>query len=138
MRLKVKTLILFIFFLIITIYLGNYYRPYVYSNKIDDYGLADVGYNIIAVVNMSLFSWLGFYRYTKNKIVDIILNTTLYLSFELISYFISLFGVFDIKDCFALLIGGLFSIILLYLVDKKLYLNDYKRLSLYFPTKNIS
>lgn len=66
-----------------------------------DFGLADVGYNIIAVTNMSLLICLGIMRITKNKVTDIFVLTFAYLFFEIASYKIDLFGVFDIKDCIA-------------------------------------
>jgi len=119
---KVKIFILFLFFLALTIYLGNFYRPFIYLNNIDDYGLADVGYNIIAVTNMSLLSWTGFYKFTKNKIFDIAINTLVFLSYEILSYFFSIFGVFDIKDFIALIFSSLLSLGLLFFIDKKSYL----------------
>lgn len=121
---KIKIFVLFLLFFCMTVFLGNYYRPYVYSNKINDYGLADVGYNIIAVVNMSLLSWLGFYKFTKNKIIDICINTGFYLFFELLSYKLSLFGVFDIKDCYALIFSGLLSLVFLYFLDKQIFMHS--------------
>ena len=120
---KLKLFILFLGFLIITFLLGNYYRPYVYSNHIDDFGLADVGYNIIAVVNMSLFSWIGIYKYTNNKLIDVCINTLIYLLIELLSFFLPVFGIFDFKDCVAIIVSGFISTILLRLLFKDKHLS---------------
>jgi len=113
---------LWVSFLFLTFVIGNYYRPFIYKNNIYDYGLADVGYNSIAVVNMSLLSWLGFYKFTNSKFFDILINTAVYLSLELLSFFITLFWVFDAKDCYALLFGCFLSFLLFYLLDKKLFM----------------
>lgn len=113
---------LWILFFVLTLYIGNYYRPYIYKNNIYDYGLADVGYNPIAVVNMSLISWLGFYNFTQSKIYDILINTAVYLSLEILSFLTPISGVFDIKDCYALIFGCFLSFSLFYLLDKKSFL----------------
>lgn len=116
---KLKVFILWLLFLVLTMWIGNTYRPYIYSNHINDYGLADVGYNPIAVVNMTLLRWLGVCRFSRNKVLDIFINTIAYLFFELTSYFIPLFGVFDIKDALALIFSCLLSVGMMYVIDKK-------------------
>ena len=130
MKNRGMVIVLWIFFFWLTMYLGNVYRPYIYQNNIEDYGLADVGYNIIAVVNMSLLSWTGFYRFTSNKIVDIGINTGAYLFVELMSYFTNSPGVFDIKDCIALILSGLFSLLLLHLIDKEMFVSERNKIYL--------
>jgi len=129
---KTKAFILLILFLALTVYLGNYYRPYIYENKIEDYGIADVGYNIIAVINISLISWIGIFKITRNKIIDVLIITVGYLVHELLSCFWPfLFGVFDTKDCIALFISGLISLLILFILNRKEF-NEHKNKIFYF------
>jgi len=122
---------LWILFLIITILIGNVYRPFIYENNIYDYGFADMGYNIIAVLNVSLLSWIGFYRFTKFKIVDILIHTAVYLFFEVMSFFFNFIGTFDIKDCFALIFGSVLTFFLLYIVEKNRFIKEIKALKIH-------
>lgn len=134
-NMKTKAFILLILFLAFTVYLNNYYRPYVYKNKIEDYGLADVGYNLIAVINISLIAWLGEFKITRNKIIDILIITVGYLVHEFLSYFFPfLLGVFDLKDCVALFISGLISLVILFILNRKEF-NEHKNEIFYFHNK---
>lgn len=113
--------ILLIFLLFSVYFIGNIYRPYVFDNNINDFGLADVGYNPIAVTNMAILRWLGFYKLTSNKVLDIFINTFILISFEILSFFFNIFGVFDLKDIIALLFSLLFSLILFCKLDSKVF-----------------
>lgn len=41
-----KTIIILLICLIYNFCINTFYRPYIYSNKINDYGIADIGNNI--------------------------------------------------------------------------------------------
>tara|TARA_R110002051_G_C8756849_1_gene501062 strand:- start:2305 stop:2640 length:336 start_codon:yes stop_codon:yes gene_type:complete len=105
------------------------YRNYIYTNKIEDFGLADVGNNIFAVTVISLISWIGAFKFSNNKIIDILIFTAIYIVLEILSYFFSIFGTFDYKDIIALLCGSFLAIVLLYLFEKENFHNNIKGLN---------
>lgn len=94
--------------------MSNPYREFIYRNDINDYGLADVGYNLFAVALLMLLSWIKRSSLTKNELFDVILFYLGYLLYELLSYWFPVFGTFDFKDIIALTVSFLISLILLF------------------------
>ena len=133
---KLLLLILLTFLIILNFILSTTYRNYIYDNSINDFGLADVGYNIFAVLTISITSWLGLFQLTQNKLIDILLFTLAYVIWEFLTLKFSSLGTFDKKDLMALCLSGIITLLLLYFVDKftfqtdwlkiKSYLNKYK------------
>lgn len=117
-KLKIKYILVLVIFFVLSLVISVPYRSYIYKNAYYDFGVADVGYNIFAVPVISLFSWLGFFNFSKNKFIDILLFTGIYLILEIASSYFPIFGVFDIKDIMALLFSGLIAMVLLYAFDK--------------------
>jgi hypothetical protein len=112
--LKVINLKYFILFLLFGIILVNFYRPYIYNNKIYDFGLADVGNNIFFIPCV-YFMILFFYK--KNlfgKYKDIFFHFIFLTFFEILSKYFEGFGTYDLNDIFALFIGS----VLTYLIVK--------------------
>lgn len=96
--------------------INTYYRPFIYINKIDDYGLADIGNNLTFIPGVYLI-----YLYTNNN-QNLISPYYCFLFFsliELISYFFPFLGTFDIQDILGLFIGTLFLKIFLYYENTK-------------------
>lgn len=122
MKKKCVLLLILAVFIILSISLNTIYRDFIYSNKIYDFGIADVGYNLFAVTLISLTSWVGVFKYTNNKILDILINTLIYISIEIASYFIPIIGTFDFKDIIALLISCIITLGLLYYMGKNTFL----------------
>lgn len=102
-----------------SIILTAFYRPYIYTNNIYDYGLADAGYNLFAVVLISLTSWIFNLKITNNKWTDILLHTSIFIILEIVSYFFPILGTFDGLDIGALLISSLIAQWLLYTIEYK-------------------
>ena len=93
-------------FYLLGLFLSSYYRPYIYSNNINDYGLADIGSNILFVPGVYFLI-----LFIRNKplfglIKDIYYHLFILIIVEILSYFIDGIGTFDIKDILALPVGA--------------------------------
>ena len=97
------TLLFFIYSLIV----NTLYRPYVYKNKIFDYGLADIGNNVAFIPGVYLVSFLVKKKFIISKYLDIWMCFLLFVTIEILSYYFPLFGTFDWKDILGLFIGSL-------------------------------
>ncbi|MBD0850498.1 hypothetical protein [Maribacter arenosus] len=129
---KKKAVLFLVPFIVVSYLLHNDYRAYSYKNHITDFGLADVGYNLFAVTLMALLSWTGAFKFSKNKFLDILIITGTYVFVEIVSYFIPLFGVFDIKDVIALLFSGTLTLCLFRFFDKEAFEKSRVALKQYF------
>ena len=100
--------IIFIFFVFIfcSIILNTFYRPYIISHKINDFGISDIGNNFffIQIVYLLIFWIRKKFIFDRDK--DILFHFALLTFYECLSYFVKFFGVFDIKDIFGLLVGA--------------------------------
>ncbi len=83
------------------------YRPYIYSNKINDFGLADIGNNIIFIPGVYLLMRLFNQKYIYSKKGDILFHFIALSGLEILSAFIPHIGTFDIKDIIGLFVGAL-------------------------------
>lgn len=108
----IKLLLCFLYGFII----NTIYRPYIYAHKIHDFGLADVGNNIIFIPT----SYFIIGAFSKKKMPlskNDVLTQVIVLSFlEIISAFVPHIGTFDIKDIFGLILGA--AILLIFEFDK--------------------
>ncbi len=110
---KLKHIIFyFLIFLIINYILSSIYRPFIYSNNINDFGLADIGNNITFVPGAFFMVFLfrnkpffGFYR-------DIYFHTSFLILVEILSKYIKGMGTFDYKDIVGLLFGAVLTFII--------------------------
>lgn len=95
------------------------YRPYIYSNDINDFGFADTIGSLIAVIGFCFFVW-GFKEYSdKEKNKHIIIATLVYsFGWELLG-FLEIHGTFDKKDIVAALFSGLITFIIKEIVERK-------------------
>ena len=107
-----------IIILIIGIVLSNIYRPYIYSNKINDFGLADVIGSLISVIVFCTFVWSQKDYLDKEKNIHILLAVFIYaFLWEFLGY-INVYGTFDIKDVFAACFSGLITFFIKNIVHK--------------------
>ncbi len=122
-RLKPKKeklyLILSVLIISIGFILTMFYRPYVYKNKINDFGLADTIGSLVSVIGFCFFIW-SFKAYSnKEKNRQIILVTIIYaFVWEFLGY-LNIYGTFDIKDVIAAIISGLLTFFLKEFIDCK-------------------
>ncbi|UMB60751.1 hypothetical protein MHL31_00725 [Lutibacter sp. A80] len=122
-QLKPKNSSLYFAFSVLIISIGfiltMFYRPYVYKNKINDFGFADTIGSLVSVVGFCFFIW-SFKAYSnKEKNRQIILATIIYaFVWELFGY-LNIYGTFDFKDIIAGVISGIITFILKELIDSK-------------------
>ncbi len=91
------------------------YRPFVYKNNIEDFGLADSIGNLGGIV-VQIFFMLAVLNSPKKKMFNIIGFVVVgYIIYEIAQPYLPK-GVFDWKDIYGTLIGGVVSIIILLLI----------------------
>lgn len=85
------------------------YRPYIYINNINDFGLADIGNNIFFIPGVYFML-----NYIKKKpffglVKDIYFHLLILLIIEFLSKNLKIIGTYDIKDVFALVLGAIIT-----------------------------
>jgi len=90
----------------------NIYRPYIYSNGIDDYGIADSIGNSGGIV-VQIFFMLAVLNSPRKKVLHVIgFVTAGYILYEFLQPFLPK-GVFDWKDIYGTVIGGVISFLII-------------------------
>lgn len=107
--LKLKNFLYFITFLTINIILVNIYRPYIYINKIYDFGFADVGNNIFFIPCVYFMTLFFSKKNIWGKYKDIYFHFLILTFFEILSKYIEGIGTYDSKDILALFIGSIIT-----------------------------
>ncbi len=91
------------------------YRPYIYENGINDFGIADSMGNLGGIVVQVFFS-LAILNSQKGKAFNVIgILVAGYILYEIIQPYLPR-GVFDWKDIYGTIIGGLIAAIVLILL----------------------
>ena len=98
--------------------IGRYiYRPFIYENNINDYGIADSMGNSGGII-VQLFFGLLIFNSTKIKGLRLISFFTIgYILYEIVQLYLPK-GVFDWKDIYGTIIGGLIGLFLFLLINK--------------------
>lgn len=86
--------------------MSAWYRPFVYSKNINDYGFADIGNNIAFVPGVYFVLLLIRQRFLLGRTKDIFLHLIILITIEFTSGLISGIGTFDLKDILGLAIGA--------------------------------
>lgn len=122
---SIKTVDLFrIIYLIVAVFAffiteagRNIYRPFIYENGINDFGIADSIGNSGGIV-VQIFFMLTILNSPKNKIFRVIGFITIgYIIYEILQPYLPR-GVFDWKDIYGTFIGGVISIIIWFIINK--------------------
>jgi hypothetical protein len=93
------------------------YRPYIYSNGINDYGIADSIGNLGGIV-VQIFFMITVFNSPGKKALHVIIFLVLgYTLYEIIQPYLPK-GVFDWKDIYGTWIGGLIAFLLLRVLHK--------------------
>jgi len=95
----------------------NIYRPYIYSNKIDDYGIADSIGNSGGIIVQIFFMLAGLNSPIKKVFRVIGFIVIGYILYEILQPYLPR-GVFDWKDIYGTLIGAVISLFVLFIVKK--------------------
>jgi len=105
-------------FFFVTTEIGRYiYRPYIYANHINDFGIADSIGNSGGIL-VQIFFGLAIFNSSKIKSIRLICFFIIgYILYELVQA-ITPKKVFDLKDIYGTLIGGVIAIILFLLIHK--------------------
>jgi hypothetical protein len=95
----------------------NIYRPYIYANNINDYGIADSIGNLGGII-VQIFFMLAILNSPKNKALRVIVFIVIgYVIYEILQPFLPR-GVFDYKDIYGTLIGGVIALFVLLIIQK--------------------
>jgi hypothetical protein len=101
-----KILYYFMFFLFTCIVINTFYRPYIYSNKIYDYGIADIGNNLFFIPAIYLMTILIYKKPIFGYVKDIYFHLFILILIEILSNYIRFIGTFDVRDILALFVGA--------------------------------
>jgi glycopeptide antibiotics resistance protein len=96
------------------------YRPIIYANHINDFGIADSIGNAGGIIAQIFFGFLIINPSKRIGIRLIVLFSVGYILYEIAQLFLP-GGVFDLKDIYGTLLGGILSavVFLLLLVTRK-------------------
>ncbi|MDQ2180514.1 hypothetical protein [Marinifilum sp. D714] len=107
--------------------LTHFYRPYIYANKISDFGFADTIGSLVSVIGFCFFVW-GFKDYSnKEKNKHILLATIIYsVVWEPLGW-LGIHGTFDWKDIIASFISGAIALALKEIVERSISAEPHER-----------
>ena len=116
-RLRIIYLGIAVLFFFLTEIGRNIYRPFIYSNNIDDYGIADSIGNSGGIIVQIFFS-LALLNSPRKKVYNVIGFIVIgYILYEILQPYLPR-GVFDWKDIYGTLIGGVISLFVILFVKK--------------------
>ncbi len=119
-RLDTFRIIYFVMFLLsfVLTEIGRYvYRPFIYENNINDFGIADSMGNLGGII-VQLFFGLTVFNSTKKKGLRLISFFIIgYILYEIAQPFLPK-GVFDWKDIYGTFVGGIIGLLLFLLIHK--------------------
>ena len=97
---------------------GRYiYRPFIYGNDINDYGIADSIGNSGGIV-VQIFFMLAILNSPRKKVFRVIGFVTVgYVVYEILQPYLPK-GVFDWNDIYGTVIGGVFTFLIILLIRK--------------------
>ena len=114
---RVTYFLMSLFFFLITEIGRNIYRPYIYKNHIDDFGIADSIGNLGGIL-VQIFFGLAVFNSRLIKSIRLITFFILgYILYELIQPILPR-GVFDWQDIYGTLIGGIIAVLLIFILHK--------------------
>lgn len=115
-----KTIITILIIIILgSWFLDFYYQFFSHETKIIDYIITDIIKSLFSILGFSIISWLGAFKITSNKIIDVFIFTIGYIILEIIATIYLSSKVMESKTIFALLISCLLTLSVLYFLNKK-------------------
>jgi len=108
--------------------IGRYiYRPFIYKNGINDYGIADSIGNLGGII-VQIFLMLAILNSQNKKALNVIGFVTIgYVIYEILQPYLPK-GVFDLKDIYGSFIGGGISVLIWFIISKVVKNKDIYRL----------
>ncbi len=116
---RISYFLIFVFMFIITEIGRKIYRPFIYSNEIFDYWIADTIGNFTGTIAIIFFDLAGFNPKHKQGRIFLLIITLGLIVYELLQYF-SPRSILDWRDIIATIIAGLISWGMYELLFKKL------------------
>jgi hypothetical protein len=114
---RIIYLVIAVLFFFLTEIGRTIYRPFIYTNNIDDYGIADSIGNSGGII-VQIFFTLAILNSPTKKVFRVIGFIVIgYILYELVQPYLPR-GVFDWKDIYGTLIGGAISLFILLFVNK--------------------
>ena len=101
------------------IFIGVYYRPLIDNNGFYDYGLADMGNNIIFIPATYFLLQIFNFKSKYGDIYSIYFSFLLLAVLEIVSKYIKYIGTYDLKDILGLFFGALLTHLLVFITPKK-------------------
>jgi uncharacterized membrane protein len=114
---RIVYLIIFILSFIVTEFGRHVYRPIIYRNNINDFGLADSIGNMGGIIVQVFFGLALLNSDYKQGFRVIGFLTTGYIIYEIVQPILPK-GTFDWKDIIGTLLGGMVSAIVFFLIQK--------------------
>jgi hypothetical protein len=105
---RIAFFLIFVFMFFITEIGRKIYRPYIYSNDIFDYWIADTIGNLTGTIAIIFFDFAGVNPKLKQGRLFLLLITLGLVIYELLQYF-SPRSILDWRDMIATLVAGLIS-----------------------------
>ena len=116
-NIRVVYLVIAVLFFFLTEIGRNIYRPYIYTNNIDDYGIADSIGNSGGII-VQIFFMLAILNSPRKKVLRVIGFIVIgYIVYEILQPYLPR-GVFDWKDIYGTIIGGVLSLFILFFIKK--------------------
>ncbi len=94
-------------------FINTYYRPYIYKNEILDFGIADIGNNIVIIPFTYFLTYLLRRKFIFSDFKDILFQFLILSGLEVLSVFVSYIGTFDFNDIIGLLLGAFLTYIIM-------------------------
>jgi hypothetical protein len=111
--------LLFVFFFLLTETGRGVYRPFIYGNQINDFGLADVVGNLLGTVAIIFFNLTIVNAARMQSVRIIVFVTAGVMIYELLQAVLPR-GVLDWKDVWSTPIAGIFSLLMVFLVWRRI------------------
>ena len=116
-RYRICYILIAISMFLVTEFGRNFYRPYIYRNEIDDYGLADSIGNLGGIIVQIFFTLTLLNSPKKKGYLVIGLIVIGYILYEIVQPYLPR-GVFDWKDIYGSIIGGAISALIWFSINK--------------------
>ena len=110
-RKRIIYLVITVTFFLLTEIGRNIYRPFIYSNSIEDYGIADSIGNLGGIIVQIFFSLTILNSPKKQGFRVIGFIVIGYIIYEILQLYLPR-GVFDWKDIYGTVLGGIISILI--------------------------
>lgn len=114
---RIYYLMIFILLFLFTEIGRNVYRPFIYKNNINDYGIADSIGNLGGII-VQIFFGLAILNPTKKKGIRLVVFFSCgYILYEIVQPILPR-GVFDWKDIYGTIIGGILGIMIFLIIHR--------------------